>query len=144
MKKFVARLIPSSSWFLKRNALRVPFVRPLVCDSFKLFHKSIYCFERDLRELVTPRDEEEVRKGILYQPPKHKMKFFDEVLDPEFLSALQQLGITAPSEIQRLAIPEILKGDDILCAAQTGTGKTLAYLLPVLMRMKQDEVTWQS
>jgi superfamily II DNA/RNA helicase len=53
--------------------------------------------------------------------------------------ALSELGITRPTEIQRTAIPELLKGRDALLSASTGTGKTLAYLLPVAHRLKEDE-----
>jgi hypothetical protein len=44
-------------------------------------------------------------------------------------------NITRPSEIQKLTIPEFLKGSNILCAAQTGTGKTFAYMLPLLEKL---------
>lgn len=53
--------------------------------------------------------------------------------------ALAELGIARPTEIQRSAIPELLKGRDALLSASTGTGKTLAYLLPVAHRIKEDE-----
>jgi superfamily II DNA/RNA helicase len=50
--------------------------------------------------------------------------------------ALASLKITAPSDIQQLVIPEILGEKDVLFASQTGTGKTLAYLLPILQKTK--------
>lgn len=53
--------------------------------------------------------------------------------------ALSELGIMNPTEIQRSAIPELMKGRDALLSASTGTGKTLAYLLPVAHRLKEDE-----
>lgn len=46
-------------------------------------------------------------------------------------------NITRPTEIQKLAIPEFSKGSNILCAAQTGTGKTLSYLLPLFEKLHQ-------
>jgi superfamily II DNA helicase RecQ len=66
--------------------------------------------------------------------------FFTTELGEHFANALvKQFKIKKPSPVQELVIPEIVKGNDTMIAAQTGTGKTLAYLLPILYRMKQDE-----
>jgi superfamily II DNA/RNA helicase len=54
---------------------------------------------------------------------------------PALLSKLAPMGITEPTEIQSAAIPPLLEGKDAILQAQTGTGKTLAYLLPVLSRL---------
>lgn len=60
---------------------------------------------------------------------------FDELgLRPELLRAISEQGYTEPSPIQRKAIPRILAGGDLLAAAQTGTGKTAAFVLPMLQR----------
>ncbi|MBI3325800.1 MAG: DEAD/DEAH box helicase, partial [Nitrospinae bacterium] len=48
------------------------------------------------------------------------------------------MGYREPTPIQRAAIPAILAGRDLIGCAQTGTGKTAAYLLPVLHRLLQD------
>jgi ATP-dependent RNA helicase RhlE len=52
---------------------------------------------------------------------------------------LTQLGYTKPTEIQIKAIPIAISGKDILAAAQTGTGKTAAFGLPILQRLSQNE-----
>jgi ATP-dependent RNA helicase RhlE len=57
-------------------------------------------------------------------------------LNKQLLNAISDQGYTEPTEIQRLAIPLILQGHDVLGIAQTGTGKTAAYLLPILMKTK--------
>jgi superfamily II DNA/RNA helicase len=54
---------------------------------------------------------------------------------PELAEALTDSGIAEPSAIQREAIPAALGGADLLAQSQTGTGKTLAYLLPLLERI---------
>lgn len=54
--------------------------------------------------------------------------------------ALSEMGITQPSEIQRLAIPAILSGKDVVLSAATGTGKTLSYLLPMAHKLKVEEL----
>ncbi|PKR80510.1 DEAD/DEAH box helicase [Brumimicrobium salinarum] len=64
------------------------------------------------------------------------MKFEDIKLNKQLLSALQQQGITEMTPIQEKAIPKVLSGTDVIGIAQTGTGKTLAYLLPLLRDLK--------
>jgi ATP-dependent RNA helicase RhlE len=53
-------------------------------------------------------------------------------LDPELIAVLQTLGYTEPTPIQRDAIPHALEARDLLACAQTGTGKTAAFALPIL------------
>jgi ATP-dependent RNA helicase RhlE len=62
--------------------------------------------------------------------------FEDFKLNKQLLNAVQDLGYTEPTEIQVKAIPQVLAGHDIFGIAQTGTGKTAAYLLPLLMKIK--------
>jgi len=63
------------------------------------------------------------------------MPFKDFALRPELQKALETLNFHEPTPVQQQAIPPVLEGRDVLAAAQTGTGKTLAFLLPVLHRM---------
>ena len=64
-------------------------------------------------------------------------KLFDELgLNKELLLALKENGYTTPFPIQEKAIPIILQGNDVIGQAHTGTGKTAAYSLPILMKMK--------
>ena len=67
------------------------------------------------------------------------MSFNKLGLSPALLKAIQDQGYTKPSEIQKEAIPEILKGNDILAGAQTGTGKTAAFALPLLHKLQNAE-----
>lgn len=57
-------------------------------------------------------------------------------LNKQLLTAIDELGYTEPTEIQQKAIPLVMQGHDVLGIAQTGTGKTAAYLLPILMKVK--------
>ena len=63
------------------------------------------------------------------------MSFAKLGLEPRLLTAIETKGYTIPSPIQEKAIPAILAGDDVMAAAQTGTGKTAAFTLPLLQRL---------
>jgi len=56
-------------------------------------------------------------------------------LDPKILQAVQEAGYTEPTPIQAQAIPHIVAGHDLIGIAQTGTGKTAAFTLPMLTRL---------
>ncbi len=57
-------------------------------------------------------------------------------LNKQLLNAVADLNFSVPTEIQQKAIPIALAGQEVIGIAQTGTGKTAAYLLPVLMKIK--------
>jgi len=60
------------------------------------------------------------------------MKFDEYIISPEIKRNLETLGFKKPTDIQFKAIPPILKGEDVLAIAQTGTGKTAAFAIPVI------------
>ncbi len=62
--------------------------------------------------------------------------FADLNLAPELLRAVAAEGYTEPTPIQEQAIPHVLQGRDLLGAAQTGTGKTAAFVLPIMQLLK--------
>jgi superfamily II DNA/RNA helicase len=64
-----------------------------------------------------------------------RMSFSTLGLDPSLLATLAALGYTAPTPVQREAIPAALAGGDLLVSSQTGSGKTAAFLLPALQRL---------
>lgn len=63
------------------------------------------------------------------------MKFEQLPLDPRILAGIKNAGFTTPTPIQEQAIPLVLDGQDIIGLAQTGTGKTAAFILPILQRL---------
>lgn len=65
------------------------------------------------------------------------MSFSDLGLRAELLRAVDEQGYTTPTPIQRQAIPAVLKGGDLLASAQTGTGKTAGFTLPLLQRLAE-------
>ncbi|MFN4174252.1 MAG: DEAD/DEAH box helicase [Parachlamydiaceae bacterium] len=67
------------------------------------------------------------------------MKSFEALFShPEVLRAVEDAGYTEPTAIQEKAIPEVIKGSDLFASAQTGTGKTAAFILPSLVRMAEN------
>ena len=65
------------------------------------------------------------------------MTFSDLKVTRQYLDVLDDMGITTPTEIQQKAIPRIRAGQDVIGIAQTGTGKTLAFLLPLMAMLSQ-------
>jgi len=63
------------------------------------------------------------------------MPFADLKLHPNLLAGVRELGFTRPTPIQADAIPPALAGRDVLACAQTGSGKTAAFMLPILSRL---------
>jgi ATP-dependent RNA helicase RhlE len=67
------------------------------------------------------------------------MNFDDLKLAPAILKAVHEQGYETPTPIQAQAIPAVLEGHDLLAGAQTGTGKTAAFTLPMLDRLSRTE-----
>ncbi len=69
------------------------------------------------------------------------MQFSELGLSNDILLALTEKGYTEPSPIQAKAIPAVLSGQDIMAAAQTGTGKTAGFTLPILQKLLETNTT---
>ncbi len=67
------------------------------------------------------------------------MSFNSLNLNETLLAVIKQQGYTEPTPIQEQAIPAVLSGQDVMAAAQTGTGKTDAFALPLVQRLSQDK-----
>nr|XP_057945081.1 probable ATP-dependent RNA helicase DDX28 [Doryrhamphus excisus] len=60
-------------------------------------------------------------------------------ISKELVETLERLNITHPTTVQLQTIPKVMRGHNILCAAETGSGKTLSYLLPIVHKLKLTE-----
>lgn len=69
------------------------------------------------------------------------MSFEDLELHPKLLQAVKSNQYSSPTEIQKRAIPEILKGRDLMASAETGAGKTVAFVLPALQQLLSEPTT---
>ena len=85
--------------------------------------------------LTGPRLSHAGRGGPRQELPS--VSFSELGLRPELLRAVQAQGYTDPTPVQREAIPLVLAGRDLLAGAQTGTGKTAAFVLPMLQRLAE-------
>lgn len=72
------------------------------------------------------------------------MKFEDYSISPQIKKSLAKAGFKRPTDIQYKAIPPIMRGEDVLAIAQTGTGKTAAFAIPVLhMLHERNGADWR-
>jgi ATP-dependent RNA helicase DeaD len=77
-------------------------------------------------------------------PQQPGVTFADLGLDPRVLESVREVGYETPSPIQAATIPPLLEGRDIVGLAQTGTGKTAAFALPILSRLDLSQKTPQA
>ncbi|MFN5704680.1 MAG: DEAD/DEAH box helicase, partial [bacterium] len=57
-------------------------------------------------------------------------------LNKQLLNAIEEMGYSKPTPIQEKGIPPMMNGQDLMGVAQTGTGKTAAYVIPLVMKLK--------
>jgi ATP-dependent RNA helicase DeaD len=74
-------------------------------------------------------------KPISSSPDEPPLPFRDLPLGPDLLRALEEMGYAEPTEIQAQAIPAVLRGRDVVGQAQTGTGKTAAFGIPIVEKL---------
>jgi len=72
------------------------------------------------------------------KPVETLIGFTDLGLRPELLKAVQEAGYSSPTPIQQKAIPLALEGRDLIGLAQTGTGKTASFTLPIIERLLEE------
>jgi superfamily II DNA/RNA helicase len=68
------------------------------------------------------------------------LKFSEFDFSPEIMEGLDAMGFETPSPVQELSIPKIIENKDMIVCAQTGTGKTAAYLLPVMDKIQKNQI----
>lgn len=76
---------------------------------------------------------------VEHQKDTDQQAFKNLRLCKELVEALHNIDVTHPTTVQQDCIPKIMKGHNILCAAETGSGKTLSYLLPVVHRLQANK-----
>lgn len=100
-----------------------------ICVSFgKMKRKS----SDEAEAVVDAKAANSATRGAAAANDNDDFSFTDLDLDPRLVQAVAELKYHKPTLVQRKAIPVALKGQDVLCKAKTGSGKTAAYVLPVL------------
>ena len=80
----------------------------------------------------------ELQSARIFEPEVIEHQFSDFGISPELLLNLKRKGYEKPTPIQDKTIPEILKGTDVIGIANTGTGKTAAFLVPLIEKILKD------
>ena len=83
-------------------------------------------------ESSPPAPKQEKKEVKEKKQPKAEPSFAELGLDPRLVQAVAKQSFEKPTLVQRKAIPLALQGQDVLCKAKTGSGKTAAYVLPLL------------
>lgn len=104
--------------------------------SFRSRHKHPRTTQPGQNDLPQPIQNDHAQPDISPVTPKGIF----ETLDPLLLKALSHAGYEHPTEIQAAAIPRMLEGSDLIGSAQTGTGKTAAFVLPLLQQLMKENI----
>lgn len=88
--------------------------------------------------------EEQVEASTELPEESNQLAVWEDVIDERIMRAIREMGFDKLSPIQEQAIPALLEGSDIIGQAQTGTGKTAAFGIPVLMKVNPENKRLQS
>ena len=91
------------------------------------------------KDYIHPSKFVQAAKPVTVDKYEPKHKFTDFALEPFFHANIAKMGLTDPTPIQDKAIPAGLDGRDIVGIANTGTGKTAAFVIPVLQKLEIDQ-----
>ncbi|KAF7660729.1 hypothetical protein LDENG_00276470 [Lucifuga dentata] len=113
------------------------FERPILCSKGWKHKKSFGdYFAINNTKTVAPFLAENQHVGDDKQ--RKSVTFSNFRICKELVETLNNISIVHPTTVQQQTIPKVLKGQNILCAAETGSGKTLSYLLPIVHRLQAD------
>ena len=110
----------------------------IVASAFQSGVHAVLKFIRNALKGATPQNEESSGsppQKADRRPPNATGTFAELGLIQPLLKALEAQGYSSPTPIQKEAIPHVLQGRDVLGCAQTGTGKTAAFALPMIQRL---------
>ncbi|XP_073320077.1 probable ATP-dependent RNA helicase DDX28 [Pagrus major] len=111
------------------------FEQPILCSKGWKHNKSFgdHFTINNIRE-VAPFVAEDQKEDVEQKPSFNNLRICKQLVE-----ALEHINITHPTTVQLQTIPKVMKGHNILCAAETGSGKTLSYLLPVVHRLQAEK-----
>ncbi|KAL5714730.1 DEAD-box ATP-dependent RNA helicase 39 [Ranunculus cassubicifolius] len=98
---------------------------------------------KDSAKTLTTRPPSNRSNGDKFKESSYQKRVFTNFrelgLEEEVMGAVDELGITVPTEIQGVGIPQVLQGKSLVLGSHTGSGKTLAYMLPLVQLLRRDE-----
>ncbi|XP_074522669.1 putative ATP-dependent RNA helicase DDX28 [Halichoeres trimaculatus] len=113
------------------------FEQPVLCSKGWKHNKSFGdYFTINNIKTVAPFVSGNQKEDIAEQTTKETFKKFH--ICKELVEALDRMNISYPTTVQLQTIPKVMQGHNVLCAAETGSGKTLSYLLPLVHRLQAD------
>ncbi|XP_029284653.1 putative ATP-dependent RNA helicase DDX28 [Cottoperca gobio] len=113
------------------------FEQPVLCTKGWKHNKSFGdYFTINNIKAVAPFVSKDQNEEVEQKPP---VTFKNLHICKELVEALDKLNIIHPTTVQLQTIPKVMKGHNIICAAETGSGKTLSYLLPIVHRLQADK-----
>lgn len=113
------------------------FEQPVLCSKGWKHNKSFGdYFTINNIKAVAPFVAENLKEQV-----EQKVSFKNLRICKELVEALHNINITHPTTVQLQTIPKVMKGHNILCAAETGSGKTLSYLLPLVHRLQANKAS---
>ena len=120
-------------------------VKPSESKTSELTKNKLTNSTKDSKDKQKPSDSSELNKSKIEKPIERKedspeIKFSDLGLSELILKAITDKGYINPTAIQAKAIPPVLEGRDVMAAAQTGTGKTAGFTLPILNRLEKQSL----
>ncbi|XP_051918835.1 probable ATP-dependent RNA helicase DDX28 [Hippocampus zosterae] len=117
------------------------FDEPLLCSKGWKHKKSFgdYFTVNNIKS-VAPFVSQSGQEEDIKKPVKtfHKLHISSELVE-----TLERLNITHPTTVQLQTIPKVMRGHNVLCAGETGSGKTLSYLLPIVHKLHLDEEIYE-
>lgn len=138
VRKLVSQIFPHGTLLAGSS----PLHKELVSGSSKHTNDTCIAMKRKLDKndepvAVAPEPEAEPKTESKPSQPENQAaenepSFAELGLDPRLVQAIAKQNFEKPTLVQRKAIPLALKGQDVLCKAKTGSGKTAAYVLPIL------------
>lgn len=102
------------------------------------------CLNRKVEPDADMGERDSFRSDAIYISHEKTMKFEKYYISAEIKKNLSQLGFKRPTDIQFRAIPSVMKGEDVLAIAQTGTGKTAAFAIPIINKIHSNKSSKRS
>ncbi|XP_077245809.1 RH39 [Tasmannia lanceolata] len=117
-----------------------PIRHSLLLDRLRTRHLKDVAKTPQIRAKPVVEEKDEGSKSGSKKNPTRVFSSFGELgLSEEVMGAVEELGISVPTEIQCLGIPSVLQGKSVVLGSHTGSGKTLAYMLPLVQLLRRDE-----